>query len=78
MSDPIPTPGVRPGQVWERIKPKPGKVVGRVEITGLGMGDVYCVALDADGKPMGPNRNLSRVLFEQRYRLVSEGGAPDA
>jgi hypothetical protein len=23
---------------------------------------------------MGPNRSLSRVLFEQRYRLVSEGG----
>lgn len=78
MPDPIPTPGVRVGQVWERTKPKSGRGLTRFEVTGWGLNDVYLLLLDGHGKPLGGDRSTPRLTFEQRYRLVSEGGAPDA
>jgi hypothetical protein len=85
MSDPIPTPGVRVGQVWQEVRARKGRAPRRVEVLGLGLGDVYGIAVDSDGFRFGPSLSQPRSLWDERYRLVSEltdavseGGAPDA
>lgn len=70
------TPGVRVGQVWAEQRARKGRQPRRVEVTGLGLGDVYGLAVNEAGERYGKPLNLHRGLFEERYRLVSEGGEP--
>jgi hypothetical protein len=73
MSDPITVPGVRVGQVWQEIRARKGRNRRRVEVTGLGLGDVYGFAVNTQGSRYGKELNLHRGLFEQRFELASEG-----
>lgn len=77
MSDPIPTPGVRVGQVWQRIKAKGGHH-GRIEVELVGPNAVVCRPVSAAGERGRTASHVDRTLFEQRYRLVSEGQDRDA
>jgi hypothetical protein len=74
MSDPITIPGVRVGQVWQEVRRRKGRNARRVEITSLGMAEVYCVAVNGEGERYGNLVGFAREGWEQRYRLVSEGG----
>jgi hypothetical protein len=75
MSDPIPTPGVRPGQVWHEVKPKRRYRAYDWTVCNVTGIDVVMTRRTAS-QIVG--RQTLREGFEQRYRLVSEGGAPDA
>lgn len=77
MSDPIPTPGVRPGQRWEEIRGRKGRPRRRwLEIDYLMSDFVMMKIMDERGQPTGRTSSALRQGFEQRYRLVSEGGEP--
>lgn len=64
--------GVRPGQIWEEIKPKNGRQKRHVKVTGTGCGDVYCLLFDTRGEPSGPPRIMMREGWEDRWRLLSD------
>jgi hypothetical protein len=75
MSDPIIIPGVRVGQVWQEVRRRKGRNARRVEVTGLGMYEVFCVAVNGEGERFGSLIGFARDGWEDRYSLVSEGSA---
>lgn len=78
MSDPITIPGVRVGQVWQPTGVSQGERRGLLLVVQLEMHDVVMAGVRPDGTRTGRRTSSQRWHFEQRYRLVSEGGEPDA
>lgn len=66
-------PGIRPGQIWQTKQLVKGGQRERVEVTGLGLSDVYANVLGHDDTPTR-HRSFARAQFEERYMLVSEPG----
>jgi hypothetical protein len=66
--------------VWREIRARKNRNPRRVEVMGLGLGDVYCFAVNAAGERHGDQVSVAREGWESRYQLVSEAAVavPDA